>query len=66
MLLRANFNVILVILFGLAKGAYLIDFSHFYRTNTIGNVKREGKLMILEIFFIPEIPLQIAKSSFNV
>ena len=46
MLLRAsNINVILVILFGLAKGAYLIDFSHIYRTNanTIGNVKREGK-----------------------
>lgn len=44
MLLRASsINVIIFVLFGLAKGAYLIDFSHIYRTNAIGNVKREGK-----------------------
>ena len=49
MLLRAssNINVILIVLFGLAKGAYLIDFSHIYRTNTIGNVKREGEYNLL-------------------
>lgn len=49
MLLRAssNINVILIVLFGLAKGAYLIDFSHIYRTNSIGNVKREGEYILL-------------------
>ena len=52
MLLRAsNINVIIFVLFGLAKGAYLIDFSHIYRTNNIGNVKREGKYFFWLILF---------------
>lgn len=51
MLLRAsNINVILIVIFGLAKGAYLIDFSHIYRTNAIGNVKREGNFL-KSVFF---------------
>jgi hypothetical protein len=47
MLLRASsINVIIFVLFGLAKGAYLIDFTHMYRTNNIGNVKREGEYFV--------------------
>ncbi len=43
MLLRASHvNVIVFVLFGLTRGAYLIDFSHVFHRN-LANVKREGK-----------------------
>ena len=43
MLLRASHvNVIAFILFGLARGAYLIDFSRALHRN-LANVKREGE-----------------------
>lgn len=43
MLLRAShINVIVFVLFGLARGAYLIDFSTVFHRN-LANVKREGK-----------------------
>jgi len=43
MLLRAShINVLVFLLFGLARGAYLIDFSHVFHRN-LANVKREGK-----------------------
>jgi len=45
MLLRASHvNVIVFVLFGLTRGAYLIDFSHVFHRN-LANVKREGKTL---------------------
>ncbi|XP_074597561.1 IDLSRF-like peptide [Brevipalpus obovatus] len=43
MLLRAShINLIVFVLFGLARGAYLIDFSHVFHRN-LANVKREAE-----------------------
>ncbi|KAI1302324.1 Prohormone-4 [Halotydeus destructor] len=42
MLMRAgNVNVLVFVLFGLARGAYLIDFAHVLHRNAAGHVKRE-------------------------
>jgi hypothetical protein len=43
MLNRASHvNVLIFVLFGLARGAYLIDFNNVFHRN-LANVKREGK-----------------------
>lgn len=52
-ILRAShINVLVFVLFGLAKCAYLIDFSHVLHHN-LANVKREGKsrsLLSFQVF----------------
>lgn len=42
----SHINVLVFVLFGLAKCAYLIDFSHVLHHN-LANVKREGMFLIL-------------------
>ncbi len=62
MLLRASHvNVIVFVLFGLTRGAYLIDFSHVFHRN-LANVKREGKLqnhksLLAHLYFNQRIKL---------
>lgn len=42
LLVASRINLIVFVLFGLTKGAYLIDFNRVYHRN-LANVKREGK-----------------------
>jgi len=42
LLLASRINLIVFVLFGLTKGAYLIDFNRVYHRN-LANVKREGE-----------------------
>ena len=49
LLLASRINLIVFVLFGLTKGAYLIDFNRVYHRN-LANVKREGKWCTVSSF----------------
>ena len=61
LLLASRVNVIVFVLFGLTKGAYLIDFSRVLHRN-LANVKREGTTLFFHFFFSLPLPFPLSLS----